>query len=91
MDTDNEPMKVLAPHGLHYPITITEIVKSDGEDVARSTPLFHYQYESYRPERDRYGEDKQTLQKFYATFDAPVDGIIERWHVRTFDVISKPG
>lgn len=91
MDPDTEPMKVLAPLGLHYPITVTELVKEQGEDVARSTPLFHYHYESYRPERNRYGEDKQVLQKYYATFNAPVDGIVERWHIKQFDVVAKPG
>lgn len=91
MDHDAEPMRVLAPHGLHYPITITELVKGRAEDVTRSTPLFHYHYESYRTERNRYGEDKQVLQKYYATFDAPVDGIVDKWHVHAFDVVSKPG
>ncbi|KAF1979950.1 hypothetical protein BU23DRAFT_549117 [Bimuria novae-zelandiae CBS 107.79] len=91
MDPDSEPMKVVAPYGLHYPIIITELVKQEGDDVARSTPLFNYHYESEVTEKNRYDEEKVVKRKFYATFDAPVNGVIEKWHLKTFDVVSKPG
>jgi RNA polymerase II subunit A-like phosphatase len=93
MDPDAlaEPMKIGAPTGLHYPITITDITRAQGDDVARSQPLFHYSFESLREETNKWGETKDVLHKFYASFEAPVDGTIEAWHIGKDQVVSRPG
>ncbi|KAF9733094.1 hypothetical protein PMIN06_004697 [Paraphaeosphaeria minitans] len=92
MDPDTlEPMKIGAPTGLHYPITITELVKAQGDDVERSQPLFHYSFESLREETNRWGETKEVTHNFFASFEAPVDGHIEAWHIKKDQVVSRPG
>ncbi|KAL1593952.1 CTD phosphatase Fcp1 [Paraconiothyrium brasiliense] len=84
-------MQIGAPNGLHYPITVTDIAKHQGDDVARSQPLFHYSFESIREETNRWGDTKEVLHKFFASFEAPVDGHIETWHIKKDQIISKPG
>lgn len=90
-DTHPEPMKIGAPSGLHYPITITELARAQGDDVARSQPLFHYSFESLREETNRWGETKDVPQRFFATFEAPVDGCIDAWHIQKDQVVARPG
>ena len=39
-------MKISSPPGLHYPITVLELLKKRDDDVTRSERLFTYTYES---------------------------------------------
>ena len=82
---------IRAPPGLHYPITVVELTKNLGDDIARSSPLFKYYYVSTVTEGDKYGEEKEVERRFPARFDASADGTITKWHIKNGFVIQRAG
>ncbi|KAG8834789.1 Carboxy-terminal domain (CTD) phosphatase [Serendipita sp. 399] len=65
------------PRGLPYPIKITKLLVSRGEDIQRGTPLLHYSF-TYRSTDE---EGKPTEQKLYGTWESHVEGRLELWNV----------
>ncbi|KAF2631844.1 hypothetical protein BU25DRAFT_407476 [Macroventuria anomochaeta] len=84
-------MKILSPPGLHYPITVLELLKKPDDDVKRSERLFTYTYESTVTETDKWGDEKTVKKKFTAHFNASTEGKISRWYIGAGAVIARSG
>lgn len=76
------------PHSLHYPITVTELLKKPDEHVKRSTPLFSYSYISTVVEDDELGNEHRVQRSFPAQFASDIDGILKAWKTRRGAVIT---
>lgn len=84
-------MKISSPPGLHYPITVLELLKKPDATVKRSERLFTYTYESTVTEENKYGEEKVLKKNFTTHFSASTEGTISRWYIRAGAVIARSG
>ena len=84
-------MKISSPPGLHYPITVLELLKKPDDDVERSERLFTYTYESTVTESDNWGQDHTAKKKFTTYFDASTEGKISRWYIKNGTVVARSG
>lgn len=76
---------------LHYPITVTELLKRSGDEVKKSVPLLSYYYTSKVTEGNKYGEEHTVTKTFPARIEASTSGTITRWKVKKGDVIQRSG
>ena len=83
-------MLLRLPNNLHYPITVTKVVKPVGDTVARGDHLFLYSYKTTVTEGSRDGEDKEVERTFVVHFESSLEGTLRSWRVWEGDVISKP-
>lgn len=84
-------MKISSPPGLHYPITVLELLKKPSDDVKRSERLFTYTYKSTVAESDRWGVEQTVSRNFTTHFAASTEGTVARWYVKAGAVIARPG
>ncbi|KAI9773410.1 MAG: Carboxy-terminal domain (CTD) phosphatase [Geoglossum simile] len=80
-------MRLLLPKSLHYPITVTELLKQPNDNVKKSTPLFSYFYQTTVTEGNRFGEEHQVERKFPTMFESPVEGVVRAWKINKGTVI----
>ncbi|KAJ5338569.1 NLI interacting factor [Penicillium brevicompactum] len=78
------------PTSLHYPITVTSLLKQPGDTVEKDEPLFWYFYETTVTEGDGLGNKIDVLRKFPARFESTADGEIVQWKIKKGDVIDEP-
>lgn len=83
-------MLLRLPKSLHYPITVTKVVKPAGEPVERGDHLFLYSYETTVTEGSRDGMEKEVRKKFMAQFESNLDGTLRTWRIWEGDVIKQP-
>ena len=83
-------MLLRTPTSLHYPITITELLRQPDDHVERSAPIFAYSYESFVTEGDKYGDEKQVKRTFITNFEVENDGTIVEWLIHKEDTIAGP-
>lgn len=83
-------MLLRLPTSLHYPITVTELLKQPNDNVERFAPLFSYVYETEVTEGDNLGNTWQTLKKYPTRFESSVEGVLVDWKIDEGAVISKP-
>lgn len=83
-------MLLRLPASLHYPITVTELLKQPNDNVERFAPLFSYVYETKVTEGDSLGNRWQTLKKYPTRFESSVEGLFIKWKIDEGAVISKP-
>ncbi|ERF72457.1 hypothetical protein EPUS_07914 [Endocarpon pusillum Z07020] len=83
-------MLLRLPRGLHYPITITKVLKEAGSDVGKYEPLFLYTYETTVREGSRDGDDKYVRKSFPAKFESGVEGKLKFWNVWEGNVLDRP-
>lgn len=83
-------MLLRLPTSLHYPITVTELLKQPNDNVERFAPLFSYVYETEVTEGDDLGNTWQTLKKYPTRFESSVEGVLIDWKIDEGAVISKP-
>lgn len=83
-------MLLRLPPSLHYPITVTSLVKQPGDAVERDEALLWYFYQTTVTEGDGLGNKNEVLRKFPAKFESTVDGEIVQWKVKKGDVIKGP-
>jgi RNA polymerase II subunit A-like phosphatase len=83
-------MLLRLPKNLHYPITVTKVVKPAGEPVARSDHLFLYSYETTVTEGSRDGVEKEVRKRFMAQFESSLDGTLRTWRIWEGDIIAQP-
>ena len=84
-------MRLKLPHSLHYPITVTELLKLPNDHVKKSAPLFLYFYKTTVTEIDRSGDEHRVDKTFPTRFESTVDGTLKKWFLREGTVIEKPG
>lgn len=83
-------MHLLLPKSLHYPITITELLKQPNDEVALSGPLFAYFYKTVVTEGDELGEEHEIERTFPTRYESPVEGVLKVWKVDKGTVIDSP-
>lgn len=59
-------MLLRLPTSLHYPITVTSLLKQPGDTVERDEALFWYVYETTVTEGDGLGNKVDVIRKFPA-------------------------
>jgi RNA polymerase II subunit A-like phosphatase len=84
-------MLIKTPHSLHYPLTITELLKERNDKVEKFEPLFSYAYKSTVTEGNEYGEEFTVEKTFPARFESETDGVVASWKVVKGAVIAGPG
>ena len=84
-------MHLRLPTSLHYPITITELLKQPNDNVERFAPLFSYFYKTTVDEGDREGNVFQVKKTFPATFESSIDGTLKQWKISEGAVITSAG
>ncbi|KAF9891087.1 Carboxy-terminal domain (CTD) phosphatase [Aspergillus nanangensis] len=83
-------MLLRLPPSLHYPITVTSLLKQHGDAVERDEALFWYTYESNVTEGDELGNKFVVKRKFPTKFESTVDGEIVQWKIAKGDIIDEP-
>ncbi|KAJ5584461.1 uncharacterized protein N7459_004261 [Penicillium hispanicum] len=83
-------MLLRLPPSLHYPITVTSLLKQHGDSVERDEALFWYIYQTTVEEGDGLGNVVQVKRKFPTRFESTVDGEIVQWKIAKGDVIDEP-
>jgi RNA polymerase II subunit A-like phosphatase len=83
-------MLLRLPPSLHYPITVTSLLKQPGDAVERDEALFWYIYQTTVEEGDGLGNRVQVKRKFPTRFESTVDGEIVQWKIAKGDVINGP-
>jgi RNA polymerase II subunit A-like phosphatase len=83
-------MLLRLPKNLHYPITVTKVIKPAGEQVERGDHLFLYSYEAIVTEGSRDGVEKDVRKRFMAQFESSLDGTLRTWRIWEGDVIAQP-
>ncbi|KAG8529196.1 uncharacterized protein KY384_005831 [Bacidia gigantensis] len=81
-------MLLQLPASLHYPITVTELLKQPNDDVERFAPLFAYTFKSTVSEGDGLGNDLQVERTFPTRFESNVEGKLKAWKVKKGTVIA---
>ena len=83
-------MLLRLPKNLHYPITITKILKRAGEAVAKNDHLFRYTYTDKVIEGSRDGEETEVEREVPTQFESSLDGTLTSWRVWEGDVLAAP-
>ncbi|KAJ5188574.1 NLI interacting factor [Penicillium cf. griseofulvum] len=83
-------MLLRLPTSLHYPITVTSLLKQPGDTVKRDEALFWYVYETTVPEGDGLGNIVEVKRRYPTRFESTVDGEIVKWQIQKGDVIDEP-
>ncbi|MCJ1441138.1 MAG: Carboxy-terminal domain (CTD) phosphatase [Stictis urceolatum] len=84
-------MRLTLPRGLHYPITVTELLKKASDHVDRFDPLFAYTYKSIVVEGNRQGEEFNVERTYPSRFESSVEGELKSWMLKEGSVITKAG
>ncbi|PGH18022.1 hypothetical protein AJ79_00648 [Helicocarpus griseus UAMH5409] len=75
---------------LHYPITVTELLKRPGDQVQQGDAIFAYYYRTTVTEGDGLGNKYDVVKTFPTRFESYVDGDLVGWRIRVGDVIEGP-
>jgi RNA polymerase II subunit A-like phosphatase len=84
-------MQIRAPPSLHYPITVSQLLKRQGDTIERFASLFSYTYQSEVTETNKYGEEAVVNKTFPAEFQSEAEGKLLRWSIKSGDVIDRAG
>lgn len=84
-------MLLQSPQNLHYPITVTELLRDTNDKVGRNETLFSYTYKSTVIEGNKYGEEKRVEKTLTTKLESEVEGTILKWKVKPGAVIDKAG
>lgn len=79
----------LSPN-LHYPITVTTLLKQPGDSVEKNEALFWYVYRTTVTEGDGLGNKVEVKRDFPAKFESALDGEVVQWKISEGDVIYRP-
>lgn len=83
-------MQLRLPPSLHYPITVTSLLKKEGDTVERDEAIFWYIYQTTVEEGDGLGNQVMMQRKFPTRFESTVDGTVVKWNIAKGDVIDEP-
>ncbi|OTA89367.1 hypothetical protein M434DRAFT_52094, partial [Hypoxylon sp. CO27-5] len=74
---------------LRYPITISELLKNEGDDVSKKEPILRYTFKYKRQVGDpTKNEEHEIVETGVADWDSPSEGKIKQWRVREGDIIE---
>lgn len=83
-------MLLRTPESLHYPITVTKLLRRPGDQVDRDAPLFNYTYESIVVEGSEEDKEGKPVKKTWpATFESYLEGTLTSWSIEEGKVIYK--
>lgn len=68
---------------LHYPITITKLLKNPGDSIKKQESIIEYKFSWKR----RVNEDTWSDETTYTEFDSPAEGTLKEWRIREGMVI----
>lgn len=83
-------MLLRLPTSLHYPITVTSLLKQPGDTVERDEALFWYVYQTTVTEGDGLGNTVEVMRRYPTRFESTVDGEVVKWQIQKGDVIDEP-
>ncbi|KAH6886403.1 hypothetical protein B0T10DRAFT_80460 [Thelonectria olida] len=63
---------------LHYPITITKLLKKPGDSLKKQEIIFEYKFTWRRKINEDTWDDETT----YTEFNSPADGILKEWRIQ---------
>ncbi|ATY64761.1 RNA Polymerase II CTD phosphatase [Cordyceps militaris] len=69
---------------LHYPITITKLIKSPGDTIKKQENIIEYKFSWRRKVSDDTWVDETT----YTEFDSPAEGKLKEWRIKEGDFIA---
>lgn len=69
---------------LHYPITITKLVKSPGDAIKKQESIIEYKFSWRRKVSDDTWVDETT----YTEYDSPAEGTLKEWRIKEGQVIA---
>ncbi|KAG6188182.1 hypothetical protein E4U27_007453 [Claviceps purpurea] len=69
---------------LHYPITVSKLLKAPGDFVKKQETIFEYKFTWRR----RVDDDEWVDETTYTEFDSPADGTLKEWRIREGSLIS---
>ena len=81
-------MLLKLPASLHYPITVTELLKEPNDHVERFAPLFSYFYKTTVTEGDDLGNEHQVEKTFPTRFESSVEGKLKSWRIKKGAVLA---
>jgi RNA polymerase II subunit A-like phosphatase len=84
-------MLIRSPPSLHYPITVSALLRRAEDTIERFTSLFSYTYQSQVTETDKYGEETVVKKTFPAEYQSEAEGKLLRWTIKPGDVIERAG
>ena len=79
------------PTSIHYPITVTELLKQPNDNVERFAPLFSYFYKTTVTEGDELGGEHQVEKTYPARYESNVEGTLKSWKIAKGTVITEAG
>ncbi|KAG5953262.1 hypothetical protein E4U53_006190 [Claviceps sorghi] len=69
---------------LHYPITVSKLLKSPGDSIKKQETIFEYKFTWRRKVSDEEWVDETT----YTEFDSPAEGKLKEWRIKEGSIIS---
>ncbi|RFU73953.1 rna polymerase ii subunit a c-terminal domain phosphatase [Trichoderma arundinaceum] len=69
---------------LHYPITITKLLKSSGDSIKKQETIIEYKFNWRR----KIGEDEWVDETTYTEFDSPAEGTLKEWRIKEGQTIA---
>ncbi|PGH16216.1 hypothetical protein AJ80_05239 [Polytolypa hystricis UAMH7299] len=75
---------------LHYPITVTELLKQPGDTVEHGEALFAYFYRTTVTEGDGLGNKHDVVKMFPSRYESAVDGTLVQWRIKAGEVLDAP-
>ncbi|KAL6866431.1 CTD phosphatase Fcp1 [Amphichorda felina] len=69
---------------LHYPITVTKLLKSPGDTIKKQENIIEYKFSWRR----RISDDEWVDETTYTEYDSPAEGTLKEWRIREGMVIS---
>ncbi|GIZ48312.1 hypothetical protein CKM354_001137900 [Cercospora kikuchii] len=83
-------MRLYTPDTLLYPITVTKLLRKQGDSIEVNSPLFLYNYKSTVTEFDEDArEDVERERTWPATFESELEGTLESLNVKVGQVIER--
>ncbi|KAK2737300.1 Carboxy-terminal domain (CTD) phosphatase [Myotisia sp. PD_48] len=85
---ESQGMQLRLSASLYYPITVTELLKQEGDVVNQGDGLFAYVYRTTVTEGDGLGNKVDVVRTFPTRFESTVDGTMEEWKITKGQVIE---
>lgn len=85
-------MHLYTPNGLLYPIKVTRLLRSSGDEIGENAPLFDYEYKSKVIEgvwtAEEGNVDREVERTWPATFESEFEGTLASLGVKVGQVIT---